>query len=475
MVFTSIPFFLFLLAVLLLYYILPVNLRKYLLIFASLFFYGVSGPEYLFLVLFVILFNYFVAAGIDKSPGKKARSVYLYASLAVNIGILVFYKYLSFILGNFALLLGLFQESPEIPLLKLALPLGISYYTFQNIGYILDVYRGTQKAEKSLVNFSLFVLFFPKLNVGPIERARNLLPQISAEKTFSTVDLVEGSKRILWGFFKKLVVADRIAIYVDAVFVNYQYHGGLTMLLAILLYTLQVYADFSGYTDIALGTARLFGFRLMENFNHPLLSKNVSDFWRRWHISLSSWVNDYLYNPISLKRRYWGNWGIYYALFISFTIIGIWHGATWNYILFGVLQSLALIYETSTRKFRKKISRKIPVQAYNGLSILFTYLFISFALILFKTPTPGQALDILRSLSYPSGELSIDRASMILFLLIGCSILIISDYKSEYKLFSLPDRLGKSWVAQQFAYAFMLIYILIAGVFDGGQFIYFQF
>ena len=272
-----------------------------------------------------------------------------------------------------------------------------------------------------------------------------------------------------------MVVADRISIYQRVVINNLQEQSGITILFASLIYTFQVYADFSGYTDIAIGTARLFGFNLMENFKRPFTAKNLSDFWRRWHISLSSWVNDYIYNPISYTRRDWGKWGIYYALLISFLVIGIWHGATWNFVLFGLLQALALIYEVATRKGRRKISKKIPSLIYNNLSVLLTFLYMSFSLIIFRTDTFSQAFDILNGIFSKPGKLFFDKPSTPLFMLIGCGIMLIYDIQQEYKIFRFSLFTNKSWLVQQLSYAFLLIYILLAGVFDGGQFIYFAF
>ncbi len=302
---------------------------------------------------------------------------------------------------------------------------GLSYYTFQSIGYIFDIYRGSQKAEKDLSSFSLFILFFPKLLVGPIERANRFLPQLKKRIFFEKENMIEGGRRITWGLFKKLVVADRISIYQATVIQNLQHQSGLTILFASFLYTFQVYADFSGYTDIAIGTARLFGINLMENFRQPLLAKNMSDFWRRWHISLSSWVNDYIFNPTALNRHHWVNWGIIYALFISFIVVGIWHGATWNYVLFGVLQAIALYYEFLTRKTRKKLSKKIPSLFYSNLSIVLTFVYVTFSLIIFRTDSFADASHIINGIFVHSGALFFDKPSTLLFMLIGCAIIII--------------------------------------------------
>ena len=455
-----------------LYYLLPARFRNYLLIIISIFFYGYAGPQYIFLIISLIIINYLIGIGINRTENKKKRAGYLYFSLIINLGVLIFYKYWNFIIGNLFELLGWVHiNTPPAPMFDVILPLGLSYYTFQTIGYILDVYRGSISAEKNIFDFSLFTLFFSKLPVGPIERAGHFLPQLKKKISFDIENLIEGGKQIAWGLFKKLVVADRIAIYQDTVMAHPSEQSGITLLVASVLYTFQVYADFSGYTDIALGTARLFGFNLMENFRQPLFAKNVSDFWRRWHISLSSWVNHYIFNPIVLKHRDWGNLGVFYGLIISFVVIGVWHGASWNYVLFGLMQAAALIYETITKKKRKKISKKINSVLYQSLSILLTFLFITVSLVVFRTHTFNDAIEIYKGVFLNAGDLFYFKANL-LFMLAGCIILLIYDIHKGFKISLYSSR---SWFVKQVSYALLLIYILLAGVFDGGQFIYFAF
>ena len=434
--------------------------------------------EYIFLILFIIIVNYLLGIQIERTyHNKNNRSLYLHISLIVNLGILIFFKYWNFLIENMFDFLGLvhIKSTSHVPILEIALPLGLSYYIFQTIGYIIDIYRGTIKAEKSFSRFTLFTLFFPKLLVGPIERANHFLPQLKRYIYFQEQNIIEGAKRIVWGLFKKLVVADRIAIYHTVVITSSDHQSGGTILLSCIFYTFQVYADFSGYTDIALGTARMFGFDLIENFKRPLFAKNISDFWRRWHISLSSWVNDYIFNPLVLKRRDWGIWGVFYGLLISFVVIGVWHGAAWSYVLFGLLQAIAIIYEAATRKARKRISKKIPQVIYNSASILLTFSFVTFSLIIFQAATFTEAINIIKGIFLNHGELYYDKPSTLLFMLIGCGIMMMIDIKKEYKIFNFSLFSNKSWVVQQVSYALLIIYILIAGVFDGGQFIYFAF
>lgn len=432
--------------------------------------------SYIFIILFVILINYWLSILIHRTASKQRKKTFFYLSLFVNVSVLVFFKYWNFLILNlfeFFGWLGL-NNSVSAPFLDIALPLGLSYYTFQTIGYITDVKRGTIEPETNFYRFTLFTIYFPKLLVGPIERANHFLPQLKRKISFDKENITEGAKQIAWGLFKKLVVADRIAIYHSEVISTLDFQSGCTILLACVLYTFQVYADFSGYTDIALGTARMFGFDLIENFRRPLLAKNVSDFWRRWHISLSSWVNDYIFNPMALKYRDWGKWGVFSALFISFIVIGIWHGAAWTYVFFGILQAIALIYETVTRRIRKKLSKKISHRLYLSISILFTFLFITLSLIIFQSQTIGDAFEIIHRMFINRGQLFL-YPSIGIFMITGCAAMMIYDLQEEYKITSFSLFSNKSWLVQQVSYALLLIYILFAGVFDGGQFIYFAF
>jgi len=477
LLFTSITYFLFLIPSLVLYYLIPQKIRNYFLILISALFYIYVKVDYIFIILFIIICNYFLGIGIEKAKNETKQLLYFYLSLIINLGILIFFKYWNFLIINIFELAGYVNNAPvkQMPLLDLILPLGLSYYIFQTIGYITDVHRGSIKAERSIFRFALFTLFFPKLLVGPIERANHFLPQLKRMVVFRMENIIEGGKRIAWGLFKKLVVADRIAIYHTAVITSADHQSGATLFFASILYTFQIYADFSGYTDIALGTAKLFGYDLLENFRRPLFSKNISDFWRRWHISLSSWVNDYIFNPITLKHRNWGKWSLFYGLMISFIVIGIWHGAAWNYVLFGIIQALALMYEGLTKKIRKKFSKKINLRIYNPISILITFLFITFSLIIFQSNTLNDAINIITRIFTHHGDFFYDKPSTLLFMLIGCSFMMLYEFQEEWKIFPFSLFSNKSWVVQQLSYSLLLIYILIAGVFDGGQFIYFAF
>src|ERR1035437_8234861 len=431
MIFNSFTFFIFLAITLLAFYLAPGRLRIYVLILASAVFYIYGQATLIMLIIFVILVNFLLSAKIEQAPTKQKQKPYLYISMFLNIGVLAFFKYFNFIIQNISLLSGLFKVKNPIPFLDIVLPIGLSFYIFQSIGYILDVYRGSQKAEKNLADYSLFILFFPKLLVGPIERTKNFLPQIKKKITFKGENIVLGFKLITWGLFQKLVIADRLAIYTDAVFGNYIHHSGITIFVAILFYSIQLDADFAGYTNIAIGTARLCGFNLMQNFNRPYLSKTVADFWRRWHISLSSWLSVYIYNPIVLNRRDWGNFGVSYALLISFSIIGIWHGATWNFVIFGLLQSAALIFETLTVKPRKKIIKALPPFIFDNLSIMLTFLFFSFSLVFFRTQGFNDAIAIISRVFTGHGNFFNDFNTLV-YSVLGIFVLLLCDMQDEY-------------------------------------------
>ncbi len=474
MIFTSLNFFVFLITTLCIFYVMPNKFRVTVLIIASAFFYMYEQAILILLLIFIITVNYFLSLFIEESQTKSRKKFYYYLGLLINIGVLVFFKYYNFIIENITYLTGCFNLKNPFPLLNIILPIGLSFFVFQSIGYLIDVFRGRHKAEKNFADFTLFILFFPKLLVGPIERSKNFLPQLKQKTYINNVDIILGSKLILWGLFRKLVVADRISTYTDVVFTNYTHHSGITMFVTILLYAIQLYADFSGYTDIARGIARLFGFNLMQNFNRPFFAKSVSDFWRRWHISLSSWVNAYIYNPIVLNRRDWGNYGVVYALLISFTIIGIWHGATWNFVLFGFFQSIALIFETITVKYRKKIAKRIPPIIYDNISLILTFIFISLCLVFFRIPNFGDAKSIISRL-FVGGDFFIGQPSTLLFMAFGIGVLFLCDLQDEYNILKKRFFNHQHWLIQQIAYSLLIISILLIGVFDGGQFIYFQF
>lgn len=290
---------------------------------------------------------------MDKHREPSYRKWILLVTLLFNVGILFVFKYYNFFNDSLRTALNIFNISYNAPTLKLLLPVGISFYTFQVISYLADVYKGEQGAERHFGHFAVFVAFFPKLVAGPIERARNLLPQFYEKQEFDYQRASDGLKLIGWGLFKKMVIADRVAVYVNQVYNNPGDYTGAPVAMATVFYAIQVYCDFSGYTDIARGSALILGFRLMENFNRPYFSKSISEFWRRWHISLSSWLEDYIYTPILIKKRDWGLTAIIFSLLVTFITCGLWHGANWTFVIWGLLHGVMLSLEVVTRKNEK--------------------------------------------------------------------------------------------------------------------------
>jgi len=476
MLFNSLHFIVFFLVVTPLYFLLPHKFRWILLLVASCYFYMVFIPVYILILGFTIIVDYFAGILIESSEGRK-RKLYLTLSLVANIGVLCFFKYYNFINENISLLLSQFGINNHIPYLSILLPVGLSFHTFQAMSYTIEVYRGNQSAEKHFGIYSLYVMFYPQLVAGPIERPQNLLHQFYEKHPITYENFSIGFKLILMGFFKKLVVADRLSIFVSAVYQNPSAYSTSMLIVAILFFAFQIYADFSGYSDIALGTARIMGFKLMTNFNTPFFSTSVTEFWRRWHISLNTWFNDYLFTPTMVANRDWGKFSVVFAIMLTFGVSGLWHGAGWTYIVFGLLHGVAVTYEFLTKKFRKKLSKSVPPIIYNNLSILLTFVYVCLTWIFFRAEKFDDALVIFKHLFIPRGNFFLfdNNLNLIVYSLIAIVILMIHD-------FSVHLNHGKSYflyhtspVVRMATYCFLLITILLIGVYDGGQFIYFKF
>lgn len=481
MLFNSFEFLLFLPAVFIVYYLVPQKYRWLFTFLVSAFFIAYAKIDCLISVLAIIVVNYFTGLYIEKYQGRKRVMKWILAlSLVADIGALSYFKYLNFLFDNFSGLAGLFGIRLDIPHLDILLPLGISFYTFQAIGYNLDIYRGMMKAEKQFHIFATYLIFFPKLIAGPIERAQNFIPQLYKKITFEPANINAGIKLMIWGFFKKLVIADRIAIYVDSVYGNLEYHSGLTVLVAAILFAFQIYADFSGYTDIALGAARILGFRLMQNFERPFMATSVPDFWRRWHISLSGWADDYIYKPFVASYRYWGYWGVVLGLLLTFFVIGIWHGPSWNFVLFGLLQAAMIFYDLLTKKlrkrFRKSLKNRFETLVYNNISRLLTFGFITFSMIFFKATTFEHALMAIKKIiTIEPGALFYGTKSTFVFAIFGIVFLWMAELRKEYGLFRFSILDNRYLAVRLVKFAVLIVIIMLTGVFDGGQFIYFQF
>lgn len=348
MLFNSFEFLLFFPIVCIIYFLLRDNRwRVPFLLVASYYFYMNWKPVYAVLILTSTVLTYACGLLVEKhAEDKRKKKIYLVASLIINFAILFFFKYYNFINESIFSVLEYAGLRWPVPNLDVLLPVGISFYTFQAVGYSIDVYRSTIKAERNFLTYALFVSFFPQLVAGPIERAKNLLPQFHEEHTFSYDNAVEGLKQMIWGFFMKLCVADVLAEYVNAVYNNVPQHNGTSMIIATIFFTFQIYCDFGGYSNIAIGAAKVMGFRLMDNFNRPYLSLNIKEFWKRWHISLSSWFMDYVYIPLGGNRVSYPRHLLNLA--ITFLVSGVWHGANWTFVLWGgYIQSIKLAQTSS--------------------------------------------------------------------------------------------------------------------------------
>lgn len=477
MIFNSIGFFIFFTAVLAVLYVLPARHRWIWVLAASAFFYAYAKPAYLLVPLCITALTYYTGIAIENAATEQGKQKRFVAGVAFIIATLVFFKYANFFTTTFTDLFSFIagRQATNSLLINIAAPLGISYITFQAIGYLIEVKREDEKAEKHFGHFATYLLLFTKIIAGPVERAHRFLPQLKMPVQLTYENFMLGGRQMLWGLFKKIVVADRLAIYVGAVYNNYTHHSGSTLFFATLCYIFQIYADFSGYTDMALGFSKMMGYDLMQNFNRPFLAKSVTEFWRRWHISLSTWFADYFYNPIAVAKRDWGNWAVIYACFITFTILGFWHGANWTYIVFGFLQGLILAIEIFTRKQRKNMRKKIPAWLNNGGGILFTLAFFGFSSIFFRAGSVVEAFSIIKKILQFKGPFFFESASLLMFILAAIFYIVVHDIKKEFfdNRFSLSQ--NKYWLVRNGYYCLLIIIILVTGVFDGGEFIYFQF
>ena len=469
MLFNSISFFLFFPIVCLLYFCIPsscIKGRNLLLLVASYYFYMNWEPVYALLLLTSTVITYFAALAISHFKDKGKRKFYLILSLVLNLTILFLFKYFNFIASNLNVVFKATGLGIDVPNLDVLLPVGISFYTFQALGYSIDVYRGTTKVERSFPTYALFVSFFPQLVAGPIERSNNLLPQFKEEHHFDYETVMLGIRLMIWGFFLKLVIADRCGLYVDTIFNNIEKHNGGSYLLASLLFPFQIYGDFAGYSLIAIGVARVLGFRLMENFWRPYFACSVGEYWHRWHFSLSTWFKDYVYIPLGGNRV--GKMRNYFNLLITFTISGIWHGANWTYWSWGALHGILLCIEKAFG-----INKKV----YTGISKFFhwisTFIIICFAFILFRANSIKDFYTVISGMICNFSVPYRDNPTM-LALLIVFPILFFKELKDEYN-WNIHFSDSKFWLIRHLYISFMIALIVLFGVLGGDQFIYFQF
>ena len=447
-------------------------------------------PVYILILALTIVIDYIAGIMIENATGPTRKS-YLVLSIVTNVGILAFFKYYNFFVDNINFSLNILHVHAQLALLKIILPIGLSFHTFQAMSYTIEVFRGKQKAEKHFGIYALYVMFYPQLVAGPIERPQNVLHQFHEKHSFNWSDCHEGLKLMLWGFFKKTVIADRLAIIVGNVYKIPQKFDGVSLTIAVFLFSFQLYCDFSAYSDIALGAARVMGFKLMVNFDRPFASKSISEFWRRWHISLSTWFYDYVYNPIVTSLRNWNKWAIVLGLLITFSLSGFWHGAGWKFVIYGFIHGVAIVYEFFTKKQRKKIFNKMPQWLNNGLSKFFTISYVSFSWIFFRAATFRDAIYIIGhlftgwskifSVQYLKNTIAGLGGDDLVFgsfnlALSGGLILLLEFLNSKQKGKDLVSIFQKKSVIAKWAFIyFLIVSIFVLGVFKRNEFIYFQF
>jgi alginate O-acetyltransferase complex protein AlgI len=478
MVFTSFNFLIFFPLLSILYWIVPAKYRWLFLLLASYFFYINIKPVYAFLVAGVTISTYVFTRLIDETNIESRKQTFMIINICLILLPLFFFKYFSVINNEIISLLNYSHLRWPLPEIKLLLPIGISFYTFMAIGYTIDVYNEDIEAERNIGFVALFLSFFPLILSGPIERAKNMLPQFKAIKFFDYDMVVQGLKLMLWGYFMKLVVADRVGIYVDAIYDNIPFHNGTSLLFASCLFPFQVYADLGGYTLISIGTAKILGINVMHNFNRPFFATTMSEFWHRWHISLISWLTDYIYTPLSFVLRKYKIWGIVMALMITFLISGIWHGAALKFVMWGLIQGVFLSVEALTYKKRALFEKKHQLTNkswYIFLEIILTFILFTSSQIFGRSANINEAFTIYHRIFTIRGPLFIGESQIFLFSILGIFLLLLKDFADEF----IPNRFlffeSKHNLIRIMAYSSIIIIILLIGVFDKGQFIYFKF
>lgn len=481
MLFNSLSFAIFLPIVFVLYWLTKARRKQnILLMIASYYFYACWDWRFLFLLAFSTFLDYYTGLKIEESQKKSSKKFWFWLSIGVNLGFLGFFKYYNFFAESFAeLFAGFgFQINPWV--LQIILPVGISFYTFHGLSYVIDIYKERIKAEKSWIDYALFVSFFPLLVAGPIERATHLLPQIKKERNFSYSNAVDGLRQILWGLFKKMVVADNCAYYANMIFNDYHNYTGVTLIFGAVLFAFQIYGDFSGYSDIALGTARLFGFDLLRNFSYPYFSRDIAEFWRRWHISLSSWFRDYLYIPLGGSNG--GNWMRIRNTFIIFIVSGFWHGANWTFIIWGFLNALfimpSIILKTNRNNLNIVAEGRIFPNIREIIQLIITFSLACFAWIFFRSNSVTDAFGYIgrifstlgTGIGYPYKLLNGD-----LKVLIFLVIMLIFEWFMREELHPLRKPFTKLPTIARWIIYFLLATLVLLFAGEQAEFIYFQF
>ncbi|MGB0998797.1 MAG: MBOAT family O-acyltransferase [Flavobacteriales bacterium] len=482
MFFNSIDFAIFLPLVFILYWFVTqknLKLQNVLIVAASYLFYGWWDWRFLSLIIFSTLVDYTIGRLLQHEANQRKRKLFLWISIVVNLGFLGFFKYYNFFLDNFVSAFSFFGSELEVNSLNIVLPVGISFYTFQTLSYTIDVYKKKLEPTKDFIAFTAFVSFFPQLVAGPIERASHLLPQFYKKRVFDYHKAVDGMRQILWGLFKKVVIADNCAEFANYIFNNSADLNGSTLFLGALFFTFQIYGDFSGYSDIAIGVSRLFGFDLMQNFNFPYFSRDIAEFWRRWHISLSTWFRDYLYIPLGGSR---GGLGMKIRnTFIIFIVSGFWHGANWTFIVWGALNALYFLPLLLTKNNRNNLDivakGKLFPSFKETYQILLTFSLTVLAWVFFRAENMTHALaylsEIFSSSFFEFPEFLEPKMVLLTFALL--TVFLAIEWFGRTEQFALA-KIGSTWNRPlRFGMYYSLLFLIFWFGGKEQQFIYFQF
>jgi D-alanyl-lipoteichoic acid acyltransferase DltB (MBOAT superfamily) len=460
-------------------------------VLASVAYYLSFIPIFFALIGVLVIGNYFGGRWLFRANERGNGKQVLTILVILNILVLAFFKYFNFFFPDFKVSLYFVDWFYRVdPINRMIIPLGLSYLVFTVLSYQIEIKRKNIEPERHFGYFSLYLLFFPRIAQGPIERPQKLLPQLREVHSFDYDLVTNGMKLMLWGYFKKLVVADRLAIYVNAVYNNSEQHNGTTLAVATIFFAFQIYADFSGYTDIALGSAMLFGIRLTDNFKRPYFATSVKEFWNRWHITFSTWLRDYLFLPLAFyfskrmkKNRYLfiatEKWIYLFSIMITFAICGLWHGEGWTYLVWGLLFGTYLTYSNWTEGWHKNIRKRFHIRKtaspYTLFKVITTFLIVSFAWIFFRADSLKESFSIIFKLFSSIGPIFIGEQDNLFYSLVAIFLLLMAEVKQEYYsgLFSTFN--NKNILVRYTTYILITLYIGLFGVFDGGQFIYFQF
>ena len=477
MPFNSLKYFLFLPAIYLIFYFVRERTRWLVLLLASLVFYAALNVPYLLTVLILVaIVSYSFGIKLDQAGSEKSKRVLLWCGVTTNILILVAMKYLPFLSENLKVFSNLLSLDVQFNSVKAFVSIGVSYYIFQAISYLFDIYLEIEKPERHFGYFTLYLAFFPKLLQGPIERAGDLIPQLKAKYEFNYENIRFGMLLFTWGLFKKVVIADRLGLYVDVVYDDVHAFTGLSLLLATYAYAFQIYMDFSGYTDMALGSAQLFNINLTQNFNSPYLATSIADFWRRWHITFSRWILDYIFKPIQMQVRNWKTLGTATALIVTFLASGIWHGASWGFVIWGGVHGLYMACSVLYKPYQKKIYKALGIEKSRFLKvwqIFVTFNLVSFAWVFFRANNFKEAMYVISNCFYGlkglrSGFLFSQDDFDLLIILFSLAILYFFTDEFRQRMFKMP--LFTRW---------LIYYALVISSFvfhvPSTKFIYFQF